>query len=186
MPKQQSNMYTHYPEKRYRLTLGFLKKHIPAGEHILDLGVDNPFAARMRENGYRVENTGGEDLDEELGTIRASEAGVVTAFEILEHLVAPYNVLRAIPGDKLLASIPLRLWFASAYRSKSDPRDRHFHEFEAWQFDWLLEKSGWEIKDRLQWAHPVRKIGIRPFLRLFTPRYYLVYAERSHPTNHND
>ena len=44
------------------------------------------------------------------------------------------------------ASVPLRLWFANAYRNKSDQRDQHFHEFEDWQFDWLLEKAGWKIK----------------------------------------
>ncbi|MCO5725192.1 class I SAM-dependent methyltransferase [Robiginitalea marina] len=172
-------MYAHYPEKRYRLTLEFLQKHISPGASILDLGVPNPFSEIMQEHGYQVANTGGEDLDLELDLVRQSEAGVVTAFEILEHLVAPFNVLQAIPAAKLLASVPLKLWFAPAYRSKTDPWDRHFHEFEPWQFDWLLEKSGWEIKDSLQWAHPVPRFGVRPLLRRFTPRYYLVYAERS-------
>lgn len=172
-------MYAHYPEKRYQHTLEFLKKHISTEEQILDLGVPNPFSEIMKTEGFSVENTSGEDLDVELQAIAQSDATVVTAFEILEHLVAPFNVLREIPADKLLASIPLRLWFASAYRSKTDPWDRHYHEFEDWQFDWLLEKAGWEIKDRLQWAHPVGKIGIRPLLRRFTPRYYLIYAERN-------
>lgn len=171
-------MYKYYPEKRYRLTLEFLQKHISPEEPILDLGVENPFSEIMKQQGYQVSNTAGEDLDLELGAVRRSHAGVVTAFEILEHLVSPFEVLRALPGDKLLASVPLRLWFAPAYRSQTDPRDRHFHEFEPWQFDWLLEKAGWRIVDRLQWAHPVRKFGIRPLLRRFTPRYYLVYAER--------
>lgn len=171
-------MYKYYPEKRYRLTLEFLQKHVSPEEPILDLGVENPFSEIMKQQGYQVANTAGEDLDLELGAVRRSDAAVVTAFEILEHLVSPLGVLQAIPSDKLLASVPLRLWFASAYRSKTDPRDRHFHEFEAWQFDWLLEKAGWRIVDRLQWAHPVRKFGIRPLLRRFTPRYYLVYAER--------
>ncbi len=172
-------MYAHYPEKRYRLTLEFLQKHVGTEESILDLGVPNPFSEIMEREGYQVSNTGGEDLDLNLENVRQSDAQVVTAFEILEHLVAPFNVLRAIPGDKLLASVPLRLWFARAYRSKSDPWDRHFHEFEDWQFDWLLEKAGWQVKDRLQWAHPVGKIGFRPLLRRFTPRYYLVCAERT-------
>ena len=148
-------------------------------EKILDLGVPNPFSGIMLEEGFQVANTQGEDLDLSLEAVRQTDAEVVTAFEILEHLVAPFNVLQAIPCNKLLASIPLRLWFARAYRSKTDPWDRHFHEFEDWQFDWLLEKAGWEVKDRLQWAHPVGKIGIRPLLRRFTPRYYLVYAERT-------
>lgn len=171
-------MYEQYPEKRYRLTLEFLQKHVPAGESILDLGVENPLSEIMKSKGYLVQNTGGEDLDLELESIRNSKSGVVTAFEILEHLVAPFNVLSAIPSDRLLASIPLRLWFATAYRSERDPRDRHFHEFEAWQFDWLLEKSGWQIRDSIKWAHPVGKVGLRPLLRKFTPRYYLVYAVR--------
>ncbi len=176
-------MYAHYPEKRYRNTLEFLKKHISSDERILDLGVPNPFSEIMIQEGYTVLNTGGEDLDLELDHIRKTDATVVTAFEILEHLVAPFNVLRDIPSDKILASIPLRLWFASAYRSKTDPWDRHYHEFEDWQFDWLLEKAGWEIKDRIQWAHPVGKIGLRPLLRRFTPRYYLIYAERPQSVN---
>jgi len=171
-------MYAHYPEKRYRLTLEFLRKHVETGQTILDLGVENPFSEIMVQAGYQVTNTRGEDLDLNLKNVQETNAEVVTAFEILEHLVAPLNVLRAIPGDKLLASVPLRLWFASAYRSKTDPWDRHYHEFEDWQFDWLLEKAGWQVKDQLQWTHPVGKIGFRPLLRRFTPRYYLVYAER--------
>jgi hypothetical protein len=171
-------MYTHYPEKRYQKTLEFLRRHVSSQEKILDLGVSNPFSDLMKQEGFQVSNTWGEDLDLELDAIKKAEAEVVTAFEILEHLVSPLSVLRAAPGDKLLASVPLRLWFAKAYQSRTDSWDRHYHEFEPWQFDWLLEKAGWNIKDSIQWTHPVGKIGIRPLLRWFTPRYYLVYAER--------
>ena len=132
----------------------------------------------MKQNGYQVSNTQGEDLDVDFSSVKASNSDVVTAFEIFEHLVAPYNVLKEINAKKLVASIPLRLWFSSAYRSKTDPWDRHFHEFEDWQFDWLLEKAGWKIKDAVKWTNPTKKIGLRPLLRLFTPRYYIVYAER--------
>lgn len=158
--------------------MAFLKKHISTEQQILDLGVANPFSERMVEEGYSVENTEGEDLDLVLEKVAQSKAEVVTAFEIFEHLVAPFNILREIPCDVLVASIPLRLWFASAYKSKSDPWDRHFHEFEDWQFDWLLEKAGWEIIDRAKWTNPVKKFGLRPLLRMFTPRYYIVYARR--------
>ncbi len=167
-----------YPHKRYRLTLAFLKKHISEQESILDLGVENPFSAIMKSEGYSVTNTSGEDLDEDFSFVQNSNATVVTAFEIFEHLVAPLNVLKEIKSDKLVASIPLRLWFASAYKSKTDPWDRHYHEFEDWQFDWLLEKAGWQIKDTMKWTNPVKKIGLRPLLRSFTNRYYIVYAER--------
>ncbi len=167
-----------YPSKRFQNTLSFLEKHIPKEDPILDLGVANPFSKIMTEQGYMVENTLGEDLDITFDAVRNSTAKVVTAFEIFEHLIAPFNVLREVKAEKLVASIPLRLWFSPAYRSKTDPWDRHYHEFEDWQFDWLLEKAGWEIKDRMKWTNPVKKLGIRPFLRSFTPRYYIVYAEK--------
>jgi len=119
-------------------------------------------------------------LDVDFESIVKSNADVVTAFEIFEHLIAPFNVLKEIKADKLVASIPMRLWFAPAYRSKTDPWDRHYHEFEDWQFDWLLEKAGWTIKDSSKWTNPSKKIGLRPILRYFTNRYYIVYAEREH------
>ena len=171
-------MYAHYPHKRYKETLSFLKTHIPASNSILDLGVQNPFSTVMKEEGYKVTNTSGQDLDEDYAVVNTKAFDVVTAFEIFEHLLAPYNVLKAIQADQLVASVPLKLWFSDAYRSKTDKRDRHYHEFEDWQFDWLLEKTGWTIQDRKKFTNPVKKIGIRPVLRYFTPRYYLVYATR--------
>jgi len=167
-----------FPNKRFRLTLEFLKKHIETSESILDLGVKNPFSEIMISQGYTVENTKGEDLDENRITIEQSNAKVITAFEIFEHLLSPYEVLKSIKADKLVISVPLKLWFASAYRSSTDKWDRHYHEFEDWQLDWLLEKTGWTIKDSSKWTNPVKKFGIRPFLRQFTNRYYIVYAER--------
>ena len=167
-----------FPHKRYKLTFQFLNKHIPKEEKILDLGVSNPFTKVMEKGGFTVKNTIGEDLDEDTSAIVKSDATVVTAFEIFEHLLSPYTVLKSIKADKLVTSIPLRLWFASAYRSKTDKWDRHYHEFEDWQFDWLLEKAGWKIIDRRKWTNPTKKLGIRTILRYFTKRYYIVYAEK--------
>lgn len=167
-----------YPHKRYRITLEFLKKHISTNESILDLGIENPFSEIMKAEGFPVKNTKGEDLDLEFKTITESKAEVVTAFEIFEHLVAPFNVLREIKAKKIVVSIPMRLWFSSAYKSKTDPWDRHYHEFEDWQFNWLLEKAGWKIIDSAKWTNPTKKIGFRPLLRYFTNRYYIVYAEK--------
>lgn len=167
-----------FPDKRYQKTLEFLQKAVPPPANILDLGVENPFSAIMQSNNYTITNTGGEDLDLDTGAVKSEKFEVVTAFEIFEHLVAPFNILRDIRAPKLVATVPLKLWFSNAYRSRTDLRDRHFHEFEDWQFDWLLDKAGWQIKDRTKWTNPVNKIGVRPFLRSFTPRYYAIYAER--------
>ena len=167
-----------YPKKRYKITKAFVEKYVSKEEHILDLGISNPFSEILKSEGYQLSNTSGEDLDIDTLAVKSDDFDVVTAFEIFEHLLAPFNVLNDIKAKKLVASIPLKLWFASAYRSKTDTWDRHYHEFEDWQFDWLLEKSGWHIKDRIKFTNPVKKIGFRPILRRFTPRYYLIYAER--------
>lgn len=167
-----------YPSKRFNLTLQFLKKHVSTAETILDLGVPNPFSKIMEDNGYAVINTKGEDVDNDQTALQAENYEVFTAFEIFEHLLNPYTVLQNVKADKVLISIPLRLWFSPAYRSKTDMWDRHYHEFEDWQLDWLLEKAGYKIVDRLKFTHPVKKLGLRPLLRWITPRYYLVYAEK--------
>jgi len=156
----------------------FLKNVLPEGCEVLDLGVPNPFSELMEKEGFSVKNTNGEDLDLDVSLVENTRTEAVTAFEIFEHLLSPFHVINSIKADKLVASIPLKLWFSPAYRSKTDPWDRHYHEFEDWQFDWLLEKAGWKIIKSEQFTHPVKKIGLRPLLRLFTPRYYLVYAER--------
>lgn len=167
-----------YPSKRFQITQEFLEEHLDKGSHILDLGITNPFSDIMEQAGYIVSNTTGEDLDLDQSAVNSPIYDAITAFQILEHLVAPYLVLKEIKARKLFASVPLDLWFSPAYRNPDDERDRHFHEFEDWQFDWLLEKAGWEIKDRRKFTNPVGRIGVRPLLRSIVPRHYLVYAER--------
>ena len=164
--------------RRYENTLKFLQKVLPAPAVILDLGVRNTFSEIMEEHGYTVYNTSGEDLDLLPDVVNDFNVDAVTAFEIFEHLIAPFNVLSVIGNKKLITTVPLNLWFVKAYRSKTDLWDRHYHEFEDWQFDWLLEKSGWEIKNTEKWTSTIDKIGFRPILRKFTPRYYAVYAEK--------
>ena len=167
-----------FPNKRFRHTLAFLKKRVSVSETILDLGVENPFSKIMKEQGFTVINTSGEDLDNDQNVLQTAKYDVVTAFEIFEHLLNPYTILNNMHADKLFISIPMRLWFSPAYRSKTDMWDRHYHEFEDWQLDWLLEKTGWKIIDREKWTNPAKKFGIRPLLRRFTNRYYIVYAEK--------
>lgn len=168
-----------YPAQRFKITMDFMNRHISKDARILDLGVPNPLSQLMASEGYHVRNTSGEDLDEDQTALKSHDYDVMTGFEIFEHLLNPYTVLKSCKAQKIVISVPLRLWFSTAYRSKTDQWDRHYHEFEDWQLDWLLEKTGFKIIAREKWAHPVNKIGIRPFLRRFTPRYYMVYAQRN-------
>ena len=165
-------------KKRYQRTFSFLKTHISKESKTLDLGVENPFSKFLKSKGFKIENTNGEDLDEDLSAVLDTDADVITAFEILEHLLSPYVLLKKIKAKKLLISVPLKLWFSPAYRSSTDLRDRHYHEFEAWQLDWLLEKTGWIIITSDKWTNPTKKIGFRTLFRFFVPRYYIVYAEK--------
>jgi hypothetical protein len=155
-----------------------MEASIKPGASILDLGTPNPFAELLGTKGFKVINTGGEDLDDYPESISNHKTDVVTAFEIFEHLLNPLGVLRAIQAERLFVSVPLSLWFATAYRNKTDKWDQHFHEFEDWQFDWLLEKGGWEIVRKEKWTSPTALNGIRPLLRRFTPRYYIIEAKR--------
>lgn len=166
--------------KRYSKTFEFIKnRNLDLNESILDLGTENPFTDLLKKEGYRIYNTGKADLDLNPEIVNDFEVDTITALEILEHLVSPFPLLKNLPGNKLIATVPLKLWFVSAYRNPKDKWDCHYHEFEDWQFDWLLEKSGWKIIYSEKWKSPITNFGIRPFLRKITPRYYAVYAERS-------
>lgn len=167
-----------YPHRRYKNTQKFISKFISKSEKILDLGVENPFSDILKNEGFTVFNSGEADLDLQPEIVKNFDVEVITALEILEHLVSPFPVLQNLPGKKLIVTIPLRLWFSTAYRNLNDQRDWHYHEFEDWQFDWLLEKSGWKVIYKEKWKAPVKAIGFRPILRIFTDRYYAVYAER--------
>jgi len=172
---------------RYQKTIALIQARLPAPARILDIGSENPLGEILKTLGYDVVNTAG-DLDEN-PLLASKDVDAVTAFEILEHLVSPLPLLRAIKAPLLFATVPMRLWFAPAYRSKSDVWDRHYHEFEDWQFDWLQDKADWEITYREKWTSPTGWMGFRPILRQFTPRYYAVCAERSEldqDVKHND
>ena len=107
----------------------------------------------------------GQDFDFEYNIEIPKGVDLVTGFEILEHLVSPFPLLKNLNCKRLFVTVPLNLWFSKAYKNTNDERDRHYHEFEAWQFDWLLEKSGWEVKKKDYWKNPTFKLGIRPLLR---------------------
>lgn len=167
-------------QRRFDLTLRFVKESLDPPARLLDLGAENTLGKQFAGAGYSVAYSGEADLDEH-PELSAQPADAVTAFEVLEHLVNPLGVLRQVEAPRLFATVPLRLWFAKAYRNPVDPWDRHYHEFESWQFDWLLEKAGWRIVRREAWTSPPDRlaIGLRPVLRRFTPRHYAVEAVRT-------
>lgn len=174
------SQYSKTHERRFRKTLHFLEEVVPPPKKILDIGPVNPFTAMLEQAGYAVTNTAeGVDLDYQQHEVARDGFDVVTAFEIFEHMVNPFSLLRLVRAPYLVASVPLKLWFASAYWNEKDPFDRHYHEFEARQFDMLLNKAGWQVQKQEKWITPSSKIGLRPLLRNFTPRHYIVFAVKA-------
>ena len=52
-------------QRRYARTLRFMEKHLEQGSRLLDLGVENPFTPQLKNAGYAVQNTQGENLDDD-------------------------------------------------------------------------------------------------------------------------
>lgn len=160
---------------RFRKTIKFLEKNLSKESRILDLGVNNDLAELMRKNGYKVDNTS-TDLDVDFKKLKKYK--VVTAFEILEHLFAPFNLLNGTDGI-LIASVPLKVWFNTAHWDNKDKLNCHYHEFEKRQFDRLLERTGWTVINSEVWTRPDKlRFGIRPLLRYIFPSYYIVIARK--------
>lgn len=161
-------------DSRYSVTMEYVEKHIPVGAIITDLGGESPLAEMMRREYYDVITTGDVDLDE-MPTFYHN--GYVTSFEVFEHLLNPYAVLKSIkPGTKLLCSVPLNVWFSPEHWLDDD-RKQHYHEFTERQFLKLLRKTGWTVK-MSEKRRIVKSFGLRQLLRIFWPSYLFVYAEK--------
>jgi hypothetical protein len=110
----------------------------------------------MEENGYTVKNTKGEDLDNNQTALKPKPILFYCVWNFWTF-TKPYTILENVNCDKLLISIPLRLWFSPAYRSKTDKWDRHYHEFEDWQLTGFL-KNRMENYYEKKFTHPVKKL----------------------------
>ena len=97
-------MYNKIPVNRYNKTLKMLNKVCPSPSVIFDLGVRNPFSDIMEKNHYKVYNTSGQDFDTNPKVDIPGDVDLVTGFEIIEHLVSPYTLLKNIN-----ARIPIKV-----------------------------------------------------------------------------
>ena len=95
-------MYDKIPLNRYKKTLKMLNEVCPSPNVIFDLGVRNPFSEIMEKNNYKVYNTSGQDFDLDPNIDIPGDVDLVTGFEIIEHLVSPYTLLKNLNAKKVV------------------------------------------------------------------------------------
>jgi len=74
---------------------------------------------------------------------------VATAFDVLEHLEHPVEVLRWIPADRLLVTLPNAKSFV-ARRMEETNQSKHLYSFTHYTAGILLGEAGWKV-DRLEY-----------------------------------
>ena len=56
----------------------------------------------MEDEGFKVYNSSGQDFDDDFELELPNDVDLITGFEILEHLVSPYPLLKNLKCNKLL------------------------------------------------------------------------------------
>lgn len=130
-----------------------------AGKRVLDIGgcgfgANNAYERQLQEawsvvaSRTTVDRSGqadiSVDLNREWPTLPASQWDITTAFDILEHLENPIAVLRAIPTDQLLVSLPNVLSPVCRRLEKIDML--HLYSFTDYTARTLLTTAGWKIE----------------------------------------
>ena len=152
---------------RWQRTLEFLRGSSLSGASLvsgLDLGDRTPFTASLEQHfECPFENT---TVDLDLEPLSGS-FGVVTAFEVLEHLYNPLHALLEVKG--LLAGehaclfVSMPLWKPSIL-ARSD----HFHEMTRSEALSLFTRAGFTVLRSAEFRirHPLFYLtGVKPLLR---------------------
>ena len=152
---------------RWRKTLEFLAgSSLSAGSLVsgLDLGDRTPFTALLEKHfGCPFENT---TVDLDLEPLSGS-FGVVTAFEVLEHLYNPLHALlevkRLLAGNDARLFVSMPLWKPAVLASPD-----HFHEMTHRSACSLFLRAGFSVLRNAEFRirHPLFYLtGVKPLLR---------------------
>jgi len=130
-----------------------------AGLHVLDIGgsgfgEDNAYERQLRDawsvaaSRTTVDQSSRADIQADLnkGLPEFPERrwDITTALDVLEHLENPAAILRAIPTNKLIISLPNVL---SPFCQRLEKKDRlHLYSFTDYTAEALLAAAGWKIE----------------------------------------
>jgi hypothetical protein len=152
---------------RWRKTLEFLRGSSLSGASLsrgLDMGDRTPFTASLEQHfECPFENT---TVDLDLEALSGS-FGVVTAFEVLEHLYNPLHALlevkRILAGEDARLFVSMPLW-KPAFLASPD----HFHEMTRSEALLLFTRAGFSVLRSAEFRirHPLFYLtGVKPLLR---------------------
>jgi SAM-dependent methyltransferase len=152
---------------RWQRTLEFLRASSLSGTSLdcgLDLGDRTPFTASLEQHFCCPFENSSVDLD--LDPLSGS-FGVVTAFEVLEHLFNPLHALlevkRLLAGEDARLFVSMPLWKPSILASPD-----HFHEMRRSEAHLLFTRAGFTILRSAEFRirHPLFYLtGVKPLLR---------------------
>ena len=130
-----------------------------AGQRVLDLGgcgygEDNPYERQLRDawalarSRTTVDRNDKADFNVDLNAIPLPELkgewDIVTAFDVLEHLEHPVDVLRWLPGKRLIVSLPNAL--SPLCRSMEEKGFEHLFSFTPYTASVMLKRAGWQVE----------------------------------------
>lgn len=134
------------------------------GLRVLDLGgsgygEDNPYERQLREawnvcaKRTTADYSAGADVQVDFNAFPITpiqgEYDMATAFDVLEHLEHPVDVLRWIPAPKLIVTLPNALsWIAR--RMEIQNKSKHLFSFVPYTASILLSEGGWRV-DKLEY-----------------------------------
>jgi hypothetical protein len=166
---------------RWRKTIEFLAQPAPAGMAIkrgLDLGGRSPLTDSL-EQFFRCpfDNT---TLDLDIDPLEG-RYGVVTAFEVIEHLFNPLNLLLQV--RKLLEGEDARLFLSMPLRKPGFlASPGHFHEMSLREARLLFMRSGFTVVRsacfRIR-APMFYLTGFKPLMRAFYEKVQIYELTRS-------
>jgi hypothetical protein len=152
---------------RWQRTLDFLRGSSPFASRLssgLDLGERTPFTALLEQHFSSPFENSSVDLDLEP---LSGSFGVVTAFEVLEHLYNPLHALlevrHLLAGDDARLFVSMPLWKPSSLASPD-----HFHEMTRSEALSLFSRAGYAVLRSAEFRirHPLFYLtGVKPLLR---------------------
>ena len=118
-------------------------------------GADNPYEKELREAWSLTKQRFTVDLSDRadwrinlnqlpLPSIEANQWDIATAFDVLEHLEHPVEVLKWIPTQKLLVSLPNSL--SCFCRRMEQTGFEHLYSFTWYTAGVLLARGGWKVE----------------------------------------